>query len=465
VVAHVARRRLVLVGGACTGGAPLAACGAGAGGLLAAVALGCGATGPGESAGSGGGAGGVKAAGTPEFWQWGTVYNDGFQQLVDEFNAKQTGVRVNFVPGATQDYWNKVTAALAGNVGPDVFLMNGVNALAWAYRKQVRDLSDLQARDKAAGNDLRAVVKAFTEFYQTGGKLMGWPWDFSASVTAYNVDHMKEAGLKTPGELGDGWDWTALADHARKLHQPGQRWAFFSNRSIETGWLNYVVGHGGAFLTADRKRCVIGSPEAIEATQFLVDLIHKQRVAPTTDELTAVGGQVDGFIAGKLSIGTYGDWSFSDFIKKSQGATWDVTFIAKSPKLRKTANMTNFRGLVMNPASKQVEASWAFMTHLLTKPVQDRVPPLFNECPARQDSADEVYASAEKVGPPPGRRLLKESIRATQPLPTHDVVTWTDQVAVFNPILNDVFDGKVAVKDGLTKMQDEVNALYQRSGT
>jgi ABC-type glycerol-3-phosphate transport system substrate-binding protein len=125
-----------------------------------------------------------KANGTPEFWQWGSVYNDGFQALVDEFNAKQTGVTVTFLPGATQDYWNKLTAALAGSVGPDLFLMNGVNALAWASRKQVRDLSDLRARDKAAGADLQAVVKAFTEFYQSGGKLMGWPWDFSAAVTA-----------------------------------------------------------------------------------------------------------------------------------------------------------------------------------------------------------------------------------------------------------------------------------------
>jgi ABC-type glycerol-3-phosphate transport system substrate-binding protein len=118
----------------------------------------------------------------------------------------------------------------------------------------------------------------------------------------------------------------------------------------------------------------------------------------------------------------------------------------------------------MNPASKQVDATWEFMRFMLTKPVQDRVPLLFNEAPARQDSADEVYASAEKVGPPPGRRLLKEAIRATQPLPTHDVVTWTDMVAVFNPILNDIFDNKLAVRDGLLKMQDEVNALFQRSG-
>ena len=196
-----------------------------------------------------------------------------------------------------------------------------------------------------------------------------------------------------------------------------------------------------------------------------MDLIHKQRVAPNSAEMKEIGSAVDGFIGGKLSIGTYGDWTFSNFIKKSQGANWDVTYIAKSPKQKKTGNMTNFRGMVMNPASKQVEPAWTLMKHMLTKPVQDRVPKLFNEAPARQDSADEVYASAEKVGPSAGRQLLKQSIRATQPLPTHDVATWTEIVAVFSPILTDIFEGKVAVRDGLTKMQDEVNALFHRPGS
>ncbi|HEV2122219.1 MAG TPA: sugar ABC transporter substrate-binding protein [Chloroflexota bacterium] len=436
--------------------------------VLSAGAIGAGtvaaACAPGSSPAGSGQASPSKVTGTPEFWQWGTVYNEPFETLVNEFNAQTPGVTVKFVP-SSGGYWDKLTSALAGGDGPDVFLMNGVNAPSWAHRKQVRDLSDLVARDKAAANDLKAVVKAYAEFYQSNGKLMGWPWDFSASVTAFNVDHMREEGLKTPAELGDGWDWNALLEYGKRLTKSGgARWGVFSNSSIETGWLNYVVGNGGAFLTPDRKQCVIGSPQAQEATQFLVDLIHKHRVAPTPAELTDIGGATDGFISGRLSIGTYGDWTFSNFINKSQGAKWDVTFIAKSPKLKKTGNMTNFRGLVMNPATKQVEANWAFMTHLLTKPVQDRVPKLFNEVPARQDSADEVYANVEKAGPPDNRRLLRESIRATQPLPAHDVVTWTDMVAVYNPILQEIFTNQISVRDGLTKMQTEVNALFQRGG-
>jgi ABC-type glycerol-3-phosphate transport system substrate-binding protein len=404
-----------------------------------------------------------KVTGTPEFWHYAPIYTEAYQALIAEFNDKRTGVTVNYVASATDDYWNKLTAAMAGNVGPDVFVTNGVNAKAWAYRKQFRDLSDLLARDKAAQQDYNTIVKAFLEFYKDGSKLMGWPLKFSAIATAYNVEHLKAAGLKTPAELGDNWDWNTVVDYATKLKKPDQ-WGFWSNRSIETGWLNYVIGNGGAFLSPDRKRCVIASPEAIEATQFLVDLIHKQRVAPNDDELKAIGGSTDGFIAGKLSIGTYGDWTFATFIKKSQGVNWDATFMPRSPKTKKTGSMADFQGLVVNPATKQVEAGWEFMKFMLTKPVQDRFPKLFLEIPSRQDSADEVYTDPAKAGPPPSRKQLKEAIRATQPLPTHDVATWTDVVATFTPVLNDIWTNQIAVKDGLTKMQSDVNALFQRNG-
>src|SRR5438093_902925 len=186
--------------------------------------------------GQAGGASTANVTGTPEFWHYYPGYTEGYQLLIDEFNAKQTGVTVKYVASATDDYWNKLTAAMAGNVGPDVFVTNGVNAKAWAAHKQFRDLSDLLARDKSAQQDYNTIVKAFLEFYKDGSKLMGWPLKFSAIATAYNVEHLKETGLKTPGDLGDKWDWDAVLDYATKLKRP-DRWGFWSNRSIETGWL------------------------------------------------------------------------------------------------------------------------------------------------------------------------------------------------------------------------------------
>src|SRR5688572_565324 len=149
------------------------------------------------------------AKGKTLFWQWGAGYVDGFTSLVKEFNDKNTGVTVDFdssaVTAGTSDYWVKLTAAMAGNVGPDVFLMN-TNARTWATNGQMRAIDDLIKKDKTAQDQNNATLKAFKEWYDVGGKQMGWAWDYSTIVTYYNVGHLREAALKLPSEMGDKWD-------------------------------------------------------------------------------------------------------------------------------------------------------------------------------------------------------------------------------------------------------------------
>ena len=158
------------------------------------------------------------AKGKTLFWQWGAGYVDGFTGLVKEFNDKNTGVTVDFdasaVTSGSSDYWVKLTAAMAGAVGPDVFLMN-TNARTWATQGQLRALDDLIKKDKSSQDQNNATLKAFKEWYDVGGKQMGWAWDYSTIVTYYNLGHLREAALKSPSELGDKWDWHPYREYAQ----------------------------------------------------------------------------------------------------------------------------------------------------------------------------------------------------------------------------------------------------------
>jgi ABC-type glycerol-3-phosphate transport system substrate-binding protein len=422
-------RRHVLRSGALAGGLALAGCA------------------PGQGAGQPAPA---RVTGTTEFWQWGTGYNAG---------------TVNFVPSAG-DYWNKLTAALAGNVGPDVFLMN-TNARSWAAQKQLREVTDLIARDKAAARDHAAALKAYDEWYRIDGKITGWPWDYSTIASVFNLAHLESAGLKSPVELGDRWNWTTLLEYAVKLTRRGPtpqdtRYGFIVITSDETGWLNFVYANGGSYFTPDLKRCTLSAPPAVEAIQFLADLVQKHRVAPTADEISATGRNTTQlFQQGLASMSTVGDWVFQENLKVD-GLRWEASFIPKSPQAGKTGSAANLRGLVMSSQSKRVEPTWEFMKFMLTKPVQDRVTALFQEVPARVDSATETYANPDKVGPPQGRRLLKESIQATRALPAHynaPLAEYRSQVSTF---IADAINGKMNVRDALKQAEDFANAVFQK---
>ena len=443
VTAQTRRRVLATAGatGAAASAAALAACGASSGAPSTQTA----------------------AQGSALFWQWGAGYVDGFQSLVNEYNEKKTGVTVALDPAVSTGYWDKLTAAMAGNVGPDVFLMN-TNARTWAAQGQMRPLDDLIKKDKAAQDQNNATLKAFQSWYDLSGKQMGWAWDYSTIVTIVNVGYLKEAGLKTPAELGDKWDWNTYREYSQKLNKPGLRWGGLAESSYETGWLNFVRANGGDYFTDDRKRCILGDPKCVEAIEFLAGLVVKDKYVPTRAELSANQGKVPMFVAGQLAMGTYGDWSMTDITKRASGnLEWDIAPIPF--KNGKTGNSANLRGLVINSQTKNVEQSFDFMKFLLTKPVQDRVPKLFGEVPARLDSANEVYASFEKAGPPKGRPSLKPAIAATKALPALDRIPPADFHAISNAAMNDIWDGKIGVRDGLTKAQNEINALIAQRGT
>ncbi len=404
------------------------------------------------------------ARGTVQFWQWGVVYNDGFDTLVKEHNARGTGVTVELTPAANGvSYWDKLTSALAGNVGPDVFLMNS-NARTWATKGLLRPLDDLIKRDKAAEASNGTIHRNFREWYEVGGKQTGWGWDYSTIATAYNVTHLREAGLKAPSELGEQWDWDTFLEYAQKLNRPGVRWGVWSNPDYQTGWLNFVRANGGDYFSEDRKRCVLGSPAAVEAMEFLAGLVTRGKLSPTRADVAAVtGGGVQMFIDGQLSMGTFGDWSFSDFAKKGQGLDWDIAAVPR--KNGRTGSTANFRALVLNPSTRVPEASFEWLKFALTKPVQDRIPGLFNEVPARLDSAQEVYADAAKAGPPAGRRTLKDAIAATKAQPALDNVPPNEFHSIATALVNDAWDGKIPVKQAMTQAQEQITALVQRYGS
>ncbi|HEU5314513.1 MAG TPA: sugar ABC transporter substrate-binding protein, partial [Chloroflexota bacterium] len=356
------------------------------GGALGVAACGAGGSAPSTA---------TAAKGKVLFWQWGAGYVDGFTALVKEYNDKNTGVTVDFdasaVTSGSSDYWVKLTAAMAGNVGPDAFLMN-TNARTWSTQGQLRPVDDLIKKDKSAQDSSNATIKVFKEWYDVNGKQMGWPWDYSTIVSYYNVGYLKEAGLKLPSELGDKWDWNTYREYAQKLTRPGQRWGTHVEPGYESGWLNFVRANGGDYFSEDRKKCILGDQKCIEAIEYLQAFVTKDRYAPTRQETSAKVAKLDMFINGEIASYHHGDWQMTDIRRRAaSNLEWDVAPIPF--RNGKTGNSANLRGVVINSQSKSIEQAWEWMKFLLTKPVQDRVPTLFGEVPARLDSANEVYAN------------------------------------------------------------------------
>jgi len=407
----------------------------------------------------------AAAPGSVDFWQWGTGYVPGFDTLVKAYN--DAGPKGKVGASNPSDYWNKVVTSEAGGAGPDVFLMNNVNFKQWSLTQNVTDLSSYLDVDKAASASLAAMLQSAVDWYHYKGKLMGVPWDYSTGVLIYNTELLKTVNLSSPADAGKSWDWNMLRDYATKLTQKSgsniTRSGVWINNGLENGWYTFSLANGGPFFNDNLDQCIIASPEATAGLEFVLGMI-KDGVAATNDFKTAAGKanpQAGGtFINAATAMDFEGDWNFTSYEKATQ-FSWDGTIFPYSPTTGKTANTSNLRGLVLNPASKNKDNAWAWTAHLMSKAVQDQIPSLFGEVPANNASATAFYLDPTKGGPPPGRKTLQPDLDATSPLPSSDLISWTDINKALSKPLGDAFGLKLAAADALKQAQDTINGIIQ----
>jgi multiple sugar transport system substrate-binding protein len=435
--------------------------------LAGAAAIACG--GPGASQTEARPGADLPAA-TVNFWHWGTLgadnYMPTFQEVSDKFMAASPKIKMeNQMPS---DYDNKLVVGLASDTAPDVFLQRGPNARQWFNAGTTRDVAAFISKDKATAGELKNVIKVFTDYYTVNGKLIGIPWNYSTIATVFNLDHLREAGLTLPAQLGDRWDWNMALEYAQKMTKKGAsppRWGLHADPGGETCWYNWIAANGAAFFDQTGAKVTIGSPAAQEATQWLVDMVNKHQLSPSRQELTTIAPsnqKIVGMQQGRLSITFNGDWNFKPLAETSSGLNWDVSYIPRAPRTKKTASSGNLRGLVVSQATKVPEQAWAFVGFTLRKEIQELIPPRMQEVPAREDVALALYADPTKAGPPPNRKALADAIKAVIPLPWHDHAPRAEWNPIISKWVNDMWDNKATVQDGLRQMQDELQKVIDQ---
>ena len=408
-------------------------------------------------------------AATVNFWHWGTLgadnYMPTFQEVSDKFMVANPKIKMaNQMPS---DYDNKLVVGLASDTAPDVFLQRGPNARQWFNAGTTRDVSAFISKDKNTANELKNVIKVFTDYYTVNGKLIGIPWNYSTIATVFNLDHLREAGLTAPAQLGDRWDWNMALEYARKMTRKDAnppRWGIHADPGGETCWYNWIAANGGAFFDQAGK-VVINSPAAQEATQWLVDMVNKHQLSPSRQELGTIASsnqKIAGMQQGRLSMTFNGDWNFKPLAETSTGLNWDVSYIPRAPRTKKTASIGNLRGLVVSQATKVPEQAWAFAGFTLRKEIQELIPPRMQEVPAREDVALALYADPAKSGPPANRKALADAIKAVTPLPSHDFAPRAEWNPIISKWANDMWDNKATVQEGMRQMQEEMQKLIDQ---
>ncbi len=153
----------------------------------------------------------------------------------------------------------------AGGTEPDVFYLSAEEAPQYMENEALLDMTPYIQN---AAYNVDGLIDNLISAFQHQGKTYGIPKDYTPVGIYYNEAHLQKAGTKTTFDTWDDFR-TALEDVKRKteIEYP----LAFNSEPRET-FLPLVWQNGGAVLNEDGTECVIGSTEAIEALQFLMDL-------------------------------------------------------------------------------------------------------------------------------------------------------------------------------------------------
>ncbi len=369
------------------------------------------------------------------FWQF--QRPDIMETLIDDF-SKSHGIDVKMETLTWQSGFEKVVMAFSSGRIPDLLELGSTWIGKFAAEGMLEDLSD-------AVSDIKPHLMMW-ELATYKGRIYGIPWLVGSRVLFYNRDLFKRAGLDP---LHPPQTWDDLIKCARAIDALGEDIYGFGLNAGERyilykKFMPFAWSAGGRILNHDQSRCVINSPENLEALKFYVSL-KPFSVLDRQDMIDEM------FKQGRVGMMISGGWNLKRLPVDAPQLDFGIALV---PRHKKGAHVS-FAGaeiLVIPKGSKKaqalelakylVEASKALEVAKKVKGVQ----------PASMDALKHAYYKDH-----PMERLLLEQcmISRSPPASPH----WIEIEEIINDRLEECLYGKISPSEALSKMESEINEI------
>ncbi|MCC6956234.1 MAG: ABC transporter substrate-binding protein, partial [Anaerolineales bacterium] len=264
---------------------------------------------------------------TLNFWSGlGSPDNVPMAALVKEFNETNPyGITIEETELDWGTLYSKIVLDTKAGNPPDVLTMHQTNIIQNVSLGILQPVDDLAKEFGLTGDDF---VKTAWEGTQVDGKRYAIPLDLHPLGLYYNVDFFEKAGLdpnKPPTNKEE------FLEYAKKLtvdengdgtpEQYGIALGYSGGVPFRT-WMSLVwQNEGQHILNEDRTKAAFNTPEAINALQFLYDLVYTQKVSPPGEQ-----DPDDDFMKGHVAMVITGPWAMGDY-NKIEGLNYKTAMI------------------------------------------------------------------------------------------------------------------------------------------
>ncbi len=286
-----------------------------------------------------------------------------FKPLSDVWNqtrSSSSNIETVFEQSPFAQYADKILVDVAAGTAADVFNYPGINWPPFMMKKVTYVIDELLKRDKV---DMSAFDLAPEKLCSFEGKLWGLPYGLPSSWgMGYNERMFKAANLEIPNEK---WTWDDVTAALLKIHKPPDAYGMLALRHLDV-LASFVLSNGGKLFTADEKKSLLDTPEAIEGVALGVDWFVKHKVGMAPGEEKVLGEQApasDKLAIWNVSVGNSDVWKLQT--KNYTIPAWTTTW-PMSPKTKKQVVVGQAHTTSIYGKTKISDQAWQFFLWSLT---------------------------------------------------------------------------------------------------
>jgi multiple sugar transport system substrate-binding protein len=305
----------------------------------------------------------VDAAGVTsiDFWN-GFTGPDGktMEKMVRRFEQENPGIRVRMQIIPWAQYYDKLTLGLAFRQAPDLFICHANRLQEFAQYGAFKALDS--SMEAEAGVDQKDFLPIPWNASHYQGRLYGIPLDCHPLGLYYNRKLFRDAGIiDSAGEAKPPVTYQEFLEDAHKLTKKvggDQQWGFCFTWQHHN-WYAFLYQHGGSVLTPDLQRAALNSPEAVEATTQMRDLIDKEHVAPSPEGIDAWRG----FRQGRVAMAMEGIYMLAD-LQNTAGLDYGGAPIPQFGPVRVTWAGSHVLCFPATGSGPRAQAAWRLARYL-----------------------------------------------------------------------------------------------------
>ncbi len=221
------------------------------------------------------------------------------EQMIQEFNAQHPHIQVEVLYTGNQFVArDKLLAAVAGNVPPDVALVDQFwppLIVSTGTLVPLRNFTDPEQY-------LQDYSQVSKDTVTVHGEAWTVPFSLSNQILLYNKDKFREVGLD-PDKPPTTWD--ELLDYAKALTRDidgdgridewGVNFTTRANMGSMYAFVTFLWQAGGELYSQDYSQAAFNDAIARDTVQFWIDLAHKHKVL-------SLSPPADGFEIGRIAM-------------------------------------------------------------------------------------------------------------------------------------------------------------------